>query len=282
MAGIAQCNAVTATEGTLDVNGKRRKYSIFVPTKATQGEQVPALLFLHGFTRNRHKHRGLAMRLCRSLSVVVLTPDSPPLAFPSLVGQLQSAQARCIADAVCWTGWLRDLPYVDPAAVLLGGFSAGGAAAFSATLELQRAGAPPIGLLLLDAVPWPRTISDASELQPLKRGCLLIESEPSSFNKQLAFRNEVLPGLPPEWHYQGGEGDISTGRISVTRVPGSAHIDAEDAEHRDCCCCCCGRCLWGKPRAEKSLQFQDLAEKFIADALVPVDLGPARTVRKVR
>eukprot|EP00419_Tripos_fusus_P090964 CAMPEP_0172871534 /NCGR_PEP_ID=MMETSP1075-20121228/92143_1 /TAXON_ID=2916 /ORGANISM="Ceratium fusus, Strain PA161109" /LENGTH=305 /DNA_ID=CAMNT_0013721791 /DNA_START=14 /DNA_END=928 /DNA_ORIENTATION=+ len=264
MAGSAQCNVVTATEDTARVNGRCRKYSLFIPDGVTQGKQVPAILFLHGFTRSRHKHRGLAMRLCRSLNLIVLTPDSPAMVLPALIGQAERAQARCINEAVSFTGWLRDLPYVDPAAVLLGGFSAGGAAALSATVELQRTGAPPLGLLLLDAVPWPRTVADASVLQPLKGGCLLVESEPSSFNSHLAFRNEVLPALPSEWRWPGGEGDIATGRISVIRVPGSAHIDVEDGEHHDSFL---GRLAWGEPRASMTQQFQDLAEEFVAEAL---------------
>jgi hypothetical protein len=255
------------------VRGSKRQYSIFVPDQASAGNPVPALIFFHGVKRSRHKHRELAMRLSRSLNLVVLTPDSPALLLPSLLCRLERAHARCINDAVFFTKWLRDQPFVNPAAVLVGGFSVGGAIAFGAAVDLQHAGTPPVGLLLLDAVPWPRTVLEASRLKPLNGGCLLIESEASAYNKQLAFRHEVLAALPSEFGWPGGSGDIETGKVSAIRVLGSSHIDVEDGglEHRDGIL---GRLKWGEPQAAKTKSFHDLAEEF-ANAALGTSLGAA-------
>jgi len=268
MVGEWQSRTITTEEGRLNVRGRNRKYNIFVPTLASVGEPVPALIFFYGVTRSRHKHRELAMRLCRSLNLVVLTPDSPALFLPSLLCQLEKAQARCVADAVFFAKWLRDQPFVNPAALLVGGFSAGGAIAFGATLDLQHDGTPPLGLLLLDAVPWPRTVLEASKLKPLNGGCLLVESEASANNKQLAFRHEVLATLPSEWCWPGGSGDVATGKVSAIRVLGSSHVDVEDGgpEHRDGIL---GRLAWGEPRSAKTQSFHDLSEEFIIAALQP-------------
>jgi len=266
MAAESQSCAKAHEESHLSVHGSNRQYSIFVPAQADAGEPVPAMLFFHGVTRSRHKHRGLAMRLCRSLNIVVLTPELPGLVLPSLLCQLKRAHARCIADAVFFAKWLRDQPFVNPAAVLIGGFSTGGAVAFGAAIDLQHAGTPPLALLLLDAVPWPRTVSEASQLKPLSGGCLLVESEASAYNKQLAFRHEVFTALPSEWCWPGGSGDVATGKLSAVRVLCSSHIDVEDAglEHRDGLL---NRLAWGEPRAAKTKSFHDLAEEFAIAAL---------------
>jgi len=281
MAAESEGRAVTHEESHLKVHGCNRKYSIFVPTQASAGEPVPALIFFHGVTRSRVKHRGLAMRLSRSLNLVVLTPESPTVVVPSLLCQRERARARCIADAVFFTKWLRNQPFVDPAAVLVGGFDAGGAVALGATVDLQDAGTPPLGLLLLDPVPWPRTVSEASHLEPLNGGCLLVESEASAYNKQLAFRNEVFTALPSEWCWPGGSGDIATGKVSAVRVLGASHVDVEEIlkkshhattcevedgglDHRDGIL---SRLAWGEPHAAKTKSFHDLAEEFAVAAL---------------
>jgi len=152
--------------------------------------------------------------------------------------------------------WLRSLPQVDASRVMLGGFSAGGAVAFEASVELQRLGEAPHALALLDAVPWPRTTEAARHLhEPLRGGTLLLESEPSAYNHSLAFRKEVLSALP-EW---------KAGQPTVMAVPGSNHIDVEDADAKDNEPW--GKLLWGEPQVEKTLVFQELLEGFVQEAV---------------
>jgi pimeloyl-ACP methyl ester carboxylesterase len=97
--------------------------------------------------------------------------------------------------------WLKDRT-ADPSDTLaeqidvdrigLAGHSAGGAISFEAAIDLQNIGEPLAALVLLDAVPWDRTIARAGE--PVQLPMSSLRSEPSSCNNKGAVLN-LLNGL---------------------------------------------------------------------------------------
>lgn len=261
-------SVVRVEEGALDIEGARRPYSLFLPPGGCRGR--PALLFLHGFSRGKSKHRGLARRLA-SRGLVVLTPDLAPLLRPALLGAAESGRERCVREAVAFARWLA--ADVTDGKIALAGFSAGGAVAFEAAVELQSSGLPPVAVLLLDAVPWSRTVAAAPRFAAPPCGVLLMETEASSFNLYRGFRKEVLPQLP-EWRRQG---------VLLVSVPGSRHIDAEAAgrvcddrlawEEEDGSASGArdwfvGRLIWGEAQPEFAVSFQTLAEAFLTQSLL--------------
>uniref|UniRef100_A0A7S4T1J3 Alpha/beta hydrolase fold-3 domain-containing protein n=1 Tax=Alexandrium monilatum TaxID=311494 RepID=A0A7S4T1J3_9DINO len=240
----------------LELAGEQRDCGIFTPANAS--ESTPALVFLHGFTRSHQRHHGLARRLASQLGFRVVLPNLPPLLEAALLGSGDEARGRAVEEAVALVQWLRAMPGVDPRRVVLGGFSAGGAAALEAAARLSElTGTPPLACMLLDAVPWARRTAAAAACMaaPPPGGVLLLESEPSAYNEELAFRREVLPRLPPE------------ASVRVVSVSGSKHVDVEDSRCGGPVDELLGGLLWGEPCPEKTATFQDLAVGFVRDVL---------------
>jgi hypothetical protein len=72
-------------------------------------------------------------------------------------------------------------PLVDPRRVFLCGHGHGGALALEAAIELAQAGSPAAGVVLLDALPWPRTVVRAgSEFFVDLTLLVSLRAEPSS------------------------------------------------------------------------------------------------------
>jgi len=96
---------------------------------------------------------------------------------------MSEAQARNIDGAVEHVFWALSLrgrggaPWVDPTRVALGGHSAGGAVSLEAAVALRCRGVRVAGLVLLDAVPWPRTVATAAGLFEPRTGRCPIELE---------------------------------------------------------------------------------------------------------
>jgi len=118
-------------------------------------------------------------------------------------------------------------------------------------------------LALLDAVPWPRTKAAAATMQaPFEGGTLLLESDASLFNKDQAFRREILPALPDRCRESG----LKTGS-----VPGASHFDAEDGSCDQCDDSVLAKLVLGEPRVEKTQAFRTLLETFLRESIEALD-----------
>jgi pimeloyl-ACP methyl ester carboxylesterase len=251
--------AVDIEEGVRQTTaGDRVGYTLFVP-QATDEPRLaphPAVVLTHAFARNRSYQRNNALYMAQR-GIVVLTPD-----MISLLGG-ESAQLRNIANTVDHVRWLRqrsadagDSLYglIDPNRIGLAGHSAGGAVSFEAAAESQQADESIAALVLLDAVPWPRTIERAGSLQPLPLASL--RSEPSACNREGQIL-EVLRGL------RFASEDV--------RIVGGTHCDPEDPTDIPCMLVCRGSSPQGQGL------YQDLMYLFLRDAfgLAPLAGEPA-------
>lgn len=218
---------VRQESGSLSVNGEARNYTLFHPTDLANPGNVtarPALLFLHGLLGDRGKHQCLARRLCRALGAIVMVPDVVPLMSP--VGLDEEA---CVREATIYASWLAKREDVDASKVVLGGFSAGGAAALESAANLQQSGFRPAALALLDPVPWTRTVAAAGRLAALDGGILLLLSEPSITTKYGAFQKEIMPLLTSKYEPCRDLSQFRVGSLLMLTVNNAQHLDAESA-----------------------------------------------------
>jgi pimeloyl-ACP methyl ester carboxylesterase len=115
----------------------------------------PPLLFLHGFAQSSYCWRELAARLpgrrCVALDLKGFGQSDKPADGAYRV----SDQARLVRGAIEALD-LRDLVLV--------GHSLGGAVALATAAELQRAGAPPRGLVLVGSMSMPQRIPGALQV----------------------------------------------------------------------------------------------------------------------
>ncbi len=233
--------------------GNRLAYTLFVPRVAS-GQPIPpwpAVVLNHGFARSKKFHAGTARHLAER-GFVVLTPD--------LVNLLRGerAQKAAIADTRDHVTWLkmraenaRDRLHglVDPARIALAGHSAGGAVAFEAAEGESGIRA----VVLLDAVPWRRTLDTAREMKV--EALASLRSEPSGCN---------------------GDGSVSLllPRLSFptsdVRIVGGTHCDPEDPTDRLC------RLLCGGTSAEARQLYRSLLTLHLQEALdaPPVESPP--------
>jgi len=236
-------------EGTRTAaSGDSVPYSLFVPVPRVglPGPPWPALVLSHGFARNRRYHAENA-RYLASRGIVTLTPN-----FVKLGGgrPSQLRNVRNTADHVVWLVERSSSPtdsiagLVDERRIGLAGHSAGGAVSLEAAVALTESGRPLEALLLLDAVPWPRTAALVSDLLPLDFASL--RSEPSACN---AFASvvPVLPGL------RVPNDDV--------RILGATHCDPENPTDFLCRIAC------GGGSAEGQSLYQRLMYLFLKDAL---------------
>ena len=126
----------------------------------------------------------------------MLTPD-----LISLLGG-EEAQLRNIENLADHVRWLRTrataegdplFGLLDPGRIGLLGHSAGGAISLEAAIELDEAGESVDALMLLDGVPWARTVDRAADLPELAFAS--VRSEPTACNADGEIL-EVLTRLP--------------------------------------------------------------------------------------
>ncbi len=225
-------------------------YDLYVPRAAASlpAPPWPAVVLAHGFARGRERHANTA-RFLAERGVVVLAAD-----LFSLLGGERAREAN-VAGTRGHVEWLRTrgatpgdplFGLVDPERMALAGFSAGGAVAF----EAAATGARVRALVLLDAVPWKRTIAAARQM-PATR-LLSLRSEPSGCNAQGSVR-ELLASLPFE------SDDV--------RIAGASHCDAEDPTDGTC------RLFCGGTSEEARAAYWRLVHLFLEEALDASPLG---------
>lgn len=232
--------------------GDRVAYDLYVPRPAAglPAPPWPAVVLDHGFGRSKGRHSATS-RFLAERGFVVLVAN-----LVSLLGG-ESAQLANVANTRDHVAWLKArsatagdpiFGLVDPDRIALAGHSAGGAVAFEAA-----AGGPPVrAVVLLDAVPWPRTIAMARELAVPR--FLSLRSEPSACNAQGSVR-KLLAGL-------GFESED-------VRIAGATHCDAEDPTDAFC------RLFCGGTSEEARAAYQRLFHLFVVDALGAPQVGDA-------
>ena len=145
------------------------------------------VVLVHGFSRQPSHHADQVLALT-GVGVAVLTP-----ALPSLLGGDEARDAAVQATAAAA---IRLRARIGPATPLtLAGFSAGAAVATEATAQLARDGHAPDGLVLLDPVPWSRTVNAAGSLPSgLPVLALLAPASGCNANGRGAVLVAALPG----------------------------------------------------------------------------------------
>lgn len=220
-------SSVREETGEIEVDGQRCEFAVFSPTADGSGKSSvrrPAMLFVHGLAGNRHRHSGLARQLCETLGAVVMLPDVQSIKSPITV-----KEEAAIRQTVALAQWLLRRDDVNSEALVLGGFSAGGAVALEVAADLQSNGVRPFALAFMDPVPWKRTAAAAERLATLTGGILVLQSEPSQFTRQGAFLAEILPVLEKKHQLQLRPAPVGVGHVRMLTVTGAKHIDAESA-----------------------------------------------------
>jgi dienelactone hydrolase len=234
--------------------GDRVAYSLFMPQpdETLAAPPYPAIVLSHGFARHKRFHRNTACALAER-GIVVLTPSLTSL----LSGE--RAQSRNIENLVDHVRWLRSRAadesdplsgLLDPERIGLVGHSAGGAISFEAAIELANAGEAVGAVMLLDGVPWTRTVERAGELHDVVFAS--VRSEPAACNAQGAIL-QLLAGL-----------SFATEDILVV---GGSHCDPENPTDALCELACRG----SDPQARAA--YQELLYAFLCEALPAPDIG---------
>eukprot|EP00667_Euglena_gracilis_P019978 EG_transcript_21519 len=175
--------------------GKEVEYQLLYPRAPSP---IGTVVLVHGFSRDRTAHLQTAHDVA-SQGLVAFAADMVTLLWGS------SSQIRNIDGVMDHVRWLirrgqtpGDALFrlVDPLRIVLVGHSAGGAVCLEAAWRLQAANVPPAGLVLLDAVPWPRTLEEVPpRLQPLP--LCSVRCEPSAWNlKNIVLRLQQRLAFP--------------------------------------------------------------------------------------
>jgi hypothetical protein len=214
----------------------------------------------HGFARDKRSHAQNA-RFLAERGLVTLVPN-----LVSLLGG-EPAQLRNVANTVDHVAWLRArgatpgdplFGLVDPLRVGLAGHSAGGAVAFEAAWELERdPGTPASALVLLDAVPWARTLARAPELGPTF--AVSLRAEPSACN---AFASNL------------GLLDAAGFPVDDVRLVATTHCDPENPSDFLCALAC------GAATPRGTGLYQELLYLFLRDALRAPAVAPGPAFRE--
>ncbi len=234
--------------------GDRVCYSLFTPDPddTLPAPPYPGVVISHGFARSGRFHRDTACALAER-GIVVLTPDRTV----SLRGR--NAEQRQIDNLVDHVCWLRSraadadnslFGLLDPGRVGLVGHSAGGAISFEAAIDLADAGEAVQAVMLLDGVPWARTLERAGDLQDVPFCSARSEPAPCNARGQIL---DLLDGL-----------SFSTVEILVV---GGTHCDPENPTDWLCRLLCDG----SNERARAV--YQELLYAFLFDALDAPDFG---------
>lgn len=247
---VSQTFAVNVERGTrLTTAGDEIAYSLFIPQRAGHltTPPYPAVIISHGFARNQRFHHDTACALAQR-GIIVLTPN-----LVSLLGGEQ-ARERNIVNLVDHVRWLRartqaqsDTLYglLDRQRLGLVGHSAGGAISIEATIELDQMDEDINALMLLDGVPWTRTLDRAGELQEVAFASA--RSEPAACNADGSIR-QFLARLP-----------FVTSDILVVDA---SHCDPENPTDLLCRLAC------GGSRDQARTVYQELIQTFLGDALL--------------
>lgn len=227
--------------------GKLVAYDLFYPeANAGEVEAFPAVVLLHGFARNKKFHRDTAEYLAGQ-GFVVLTPN--------MVGLLsgESGQVDNIDGLADHVAWLRarakdsaDVLHgvLDPARIALAGHSAGGSVSFEAAAKLAAGGEGVAALVLLDAVPWPRTLEVAETLPRFLLASF--RSEPAGCNADGQVV-ELLAAL--------------SFPVEDIRIVGATHCDPESPTNVLCRAACGGASTDGRET------YRRLMHAFLAEAM---------------
>jgi thioesterase domain-containing protein len=172
--------------GVRHSQGSVLAHDLYVPAEPSG----VCVLLLHGFGVDRKSLRGHAARLA-SNGALVLSPDMSSL----IKGGAEAAQRRNIAQAADAAHWLRTERGVAAERLTLVGHSAGGAVLFEAVAALVADGYVPRSIILLDAVPWARTVGPFTE--PQRHA--LCSSKAGSKGRHALCRQmaQAPPPLPP-------------------------------------------------------------------------------------
>jgi dienelactone hydrolase len=247
-AAMPPSSSTRFTIGVRTAQGVAVEYALSRPRRTPAGP-VPLFLLLHGFAGHHSHMHGHAARLA-DLGCAVLTPNMSSLTRPSMEAA-QERNIRGVAEHVAWA--LTQLALdgdagddgksarlVDPARVVLAGHSAGGAVVFEAAAELRTRAIAVAAVLLLDGVPWPRTIAVAADFPVHATHLISLRSEPSAWNMHGELR-KVLAAAPlaaaaagEAWAGGGGGGGGAGGRVVDLRIAGSRHADPVDPKRSTC------------------------------------------------
>ena len=195
----------------LAASGDEVPYDLFIPVPPADAvvRPAPAVILTHGFGSNKFFHRNQAIYMVRR-GMIVMTPNLVRL----FTGE---SQLRNIDNTVGHLEWLAQrtatpgdelFSRLDPARLGLAGHSAGGAVSFEAAAGAQERGLGLVSLVLLDAVPWPRTVQHAGQLAPLWLSSLRGEPHPCNAGGNIL---TLLPNL--------------TFPTVDTRIIGGSHCD---------------------------------------------------------
>ncbi len=180
-----EAGPIDITRGTrLTQSGDRIDYLLLIPSADAQAVSLPlpALVLTHGFARDYGRHLDSAIAYAAA-GIVVMVPNLVASNERPIVGRREVENtadhvrwliARALDPADALYGML------DPGRIALAGHSAGGAISFEATVALQSSGISPAALVMLDAVPYWRTLRAAKRLRPLP--LLSLRSEPGGCN----------------------------------------------------------------------------------------------------
>mmetsp|Transcript_105394 Transcript_105394/g.183307 ORF Transcript_105394/g.183307 Transcript_105394/m.183307 type:complete len:294 (+) Transcript_105394:95-976(+) len=187
-------------------------------------ESSSSAIFLHGFAGGRTALAHHCRKLCREQDAVAFAPDLTSLTRGGSVREVfvdksvPSAQERNVRQVVDHVKWLRENPRLQEKPLAIVGHSAGGAIGLEAAVALQDVGAAPAVVVLLDAVPWPRTCDLAARFNLATTKLISIRAEPSVWNKEGAIA-EALQRVPRLKEEDG------QGQLVDLKVVGAKHGD---------------------------------------------------------
>lgn len=243
-----ESDPVDITRGTrLTQTGDRIDYLLVIPRTSAQSVSLPfpALVLTHGFARDYGRHLDTAIAYA-SAGIIVMVPNLIESNERPIIGRREVANT---ADHVRWliarAGDPVDALYgvLDPGRIALAGHSAGGAISFEATVALQSSGISPAALVMLDAVPYRRTLREAPRLRPLP--VLSLRSEPGGCNA-----NGSVASLESALAFS----------IESALISGATHCDPESPTDVVCALSCGGSSEFARAA------YREQTEDFLRDS----------------
>ena len=241
--------AVDVERGTRTTSaGDTIAYDLYrpIPAAGQPAPPWPAVILNHGFARDRSRHALTALVLAQR-GLVVLTPD-----LVNLLGG-EPAQLRNVANTVDHVRWLRTRTAttgdaldgrIDIRRIALAGHSAGASISMEAAIDAAAAGIDIAALVLLDGVPWPRTVSLVPRLPLLAYVSLRSESGPCN---AFGYGSQFVETSPVP--------------VDEITVAGATHCDPEAPTDALCAIAC------GGVTAAGTLAYQRLLYLFLQDRL---------------